>query len=310
MNLRSYAAIFCLSIVFSNLCRGNEELFNEQQIKAIKTAELFDYMVEILSGDVGGVQRVVFLLGECHIKDEYSEQAGRAILKLFPLRGLEGIYPNRKLTAYLITPAISLLTSLQQTLASEEKLSRGSSIHESFNNNNTERLIVVKPGSTAVADKVNIQIELGGNDLLLALAFNLYPAMLINAFFRYIPPLNSLTQENWVINLFSLYLFLQMFEQSLERKPEQTRPAFTLYSYWLIPYRNQLMVDNIIKSLKPRKFNKNMLVIVGQGHIAGMKKMLIEQYGFTRITQSVLEGVETDSALAAFKHLAKRCNSR
>ena len=63
-----------------------------QQEQALLHAQSGDYEVSVLRGTVRGESKTVVLLGEKHVKDLQAKLAGQELVRLFPLRGLEGIY--------------------------------------------------------------------------------------------------------------------------------------------------------------------------------------------------------------------------
>ncbi len=224
-------------------------------------------------------------MGEVHIKDEHAYNIGREVISQFSLRGVETPIPSNIYSTLAMIPVSYSIDFIFKIFSLIQDLPYGSTITACLEPVDGETLVNVFPWQVEVSDKVNVLLEAGGSDLLAVVSLYIWQAMHWNVLVW--PVLKITGYNNRPVNWVSAYLAVQ-FARFFYGDLDDVSPYLFTPLYWLIPHRNQLMVDNIIKTLGVRNTSDEMLVITGDAHAEGMARLLIEKHGLSDITQQVI----------------------
>lgn len=99
---------------------------------ALAAAAKGDYTVRVLRGTVAGKQRLVVLLGESHVKDEWNAKLGQLVISHFPVRGIEGFIGTGNFAYRLYCSVFIPITFGLARLIALGAANKGSSLQEAI----------------------------------------------------------------------------------------------------------------------------------------------------------------------------------
>ena len=282
----------------------------EEQIDALERACWGDFQVKAMTGEIDNIPRTVILLGESRLRNGYTHDAGRKLLSLFPLRGLGHVSKKSFLTSLGQLPVTSFIFIIE-TLTGIAEWKAPLTLETAINDAD----VITPEGSTVLPKRVseegassdlatNIQLEAGASGTsAFAQSWMLSGAVLspslTSMVFAGIDKIlnNTYTPLSLGGTLAGGYLMVQLIgllpmvadDLTGIGAEKLTHPFLFPLFYYLRDYKNQLMVENIHKSLQYRSYENVMLVIVHREYIPGMTKLLSNKYNFKEISLSIEE---------------------
>ncbi|MFK0570588.1 hypothetical protein [Endozoicomonas sp.] len=302
--------VCCLLLVNFNLARADYpdasrviDVLGEERINTLQRARDGEYRVRLLSGDVSGVQRVAVVVGESVYKTYSVAGTGRKLASLFSFRGLEGIQFSNNWNALAALPSliailpIHIVVTLGNLLVEKELNPVFFSVQKK--SSETDDLITVVPGNTRKAKTVNILLEDGSNDIVTIAGFSYLPLVLgfemalifsdpgnhiLHGFVGDTVLFHSMAQVVHFLYKYSSNVFFDSESSTFS-------PYLFPFSYWINDYRNEQMVENIIKAFRTRPEESMMLTIIEYFREPGVSRLLMDNYGFNDVTEDVLAGM-------------------
>ena len=282
----------------------------EEQIDALERASLGDFQVKAMTGEIDNIPRTVILLGESRLRNGYAHDAGRKLLSLFPFRGLGHVSKKSFLTRLGLLPVTSFIFTIE-TLTGIAESKAPLTLETAINDAD----VITPEGSTVLQKReseegassdlaTNIELEAGASGTsAFAQSWMLSGAMLSPSLTPMVfagidKILNSTyTPLSLAGTLAGGYLMTQLIgllpmvadEITGIGAEKLTHPLVFPLFYYLREYKNQLMVENIHKSLQYRSYENVMLVIVHRGYIPGMTTLLSNKYNFKEISLPIEE---------------------
>lgn len=321
---------------------------SNQRKAVLAVATQGDYTVRVLRGAVAGKQRLVVLLGERHVKNEWNDKLGKRVISYFPVRGMEGFLDTGNI-AYRLTCSVFIPIAFGLArLISRGTADQGSSLTEAFHFIDKERAGRQRfseavsamaapqraklleslrqvpatlsgdpispadyPGVTfeqaaqaleaaqaglepklflkgrrsvfpleighkaGIAEQLELFAETAG---LLAPIIMMPLALWLHSF----PPL--LTCILAVPILYFFYVQCGILMSALYGERPWMSSLLALAGPRKIVDRNKTMANNIIEIFQCYMAFNAFLAIMGQAHIPGIKKILVERFGFAEIS--------------------------
>jgi hypothetical protein len=234
-------------------------------------ASSLNYGVQLLRAPNGTVLAVI---GEAHLKLAGASAIGKALVKAFDVRGVEGfpkerVLLGRALYVLIVVPRI-LLRALSLGLVKDSTIvdAKAATHGHTF-------------GLETVSD---IPLALHAASVYLTAFFSLmFTTLAVSALAPWFPPLAVLVP--WLTGvalLFELHTFLLL-------------PAYLLRRHswsWLVhpligilAARDATMAEGTIRMLEVHSHTHSALIVLGRAHLRGFARELVEKYGFAVVDE-------------------------
>ena len=233
------------------------------------------FKIETLTQEINGKKRLVILAGETHAKDQAASESGKRLLAEFSLRGFEAPDDQNSLAAKIFYPfkrAMNFTTN--QILKKRE-----STINDALTINNQKENVINLwlekghvPDFAEKSSLLQLPIVIGVSTTDFSLWYANHQEMVL--------PSGVLEVAAVSTSALSAYLILQSLLHRPFSEKNWYRKVFPASDGHLFA-RNLTMTKNMIKGLEEHPEEDQMLVLVGSAHVPGMKKILMEQYGFS-----------------------------
>jgi hypothetical protein len=241
-----------------------------------------------LHKEINGETRAVILLGETHIKDDIDYQMGQRILKHFPVRALEGFQGKRWYHRLFMAQYKPLLEILQKF-----NKWKGSTITEAktlpTESNSSLKIANLEDGHHYPIDETIFfhTMNLPVYFLVANTAFPLTELTVPDHVESVLHSLHGNVNFGFVaLAVGQWYLSGLKYMVNVEEKYKSSSPI-PGFLHGLLRGRNLTMTARVNDLINDAEvdFNAPALAIVGRAHVPGMKKLLMEKYGF-QITES------------------------
>jgi hypothetical protein len=152
---------------YATLSYADHYRFNlsDSQTKALLQAKDGDYKVAVLSGVVNGKQRNVVFLGETHVKDQVAKQVGKAVLKEFNFRGLEGASTKATWGGPFFAWSVDVLYKLAKVITFGKR-NQSSTIYDAYREAQLQKAAariagLIKEGKISQSDLASLSVKIG-----------------------------------------------------------------------------------------------------------------------------------------------------
>ena len=240
-----------------------------EALAALRVAAKNDYTVALLGNESVGKDRLVVLLGESHYKDGRNAEIGRDVLKHFPVRGIEGYDPSLtlggRLFAWVARPLMRLAAFRSEGSTTQETVAQDDMVAVFHLEKNH------KPG---LAERVETLIV---PTSILSLLLYVVPCMLPKSSFAHMIRIAALCGA---LSLVYFAVGTALSDRFQHRRWFRRLFGLTL---GLVSGRDKTMAGNIDEIMREYPDVENILNIVGKYHVPGMKRLLLDAYGYKEI---------------------------